>query len=228
MNNSFNKDSKAHRFFYRDLALDLQDVSKKLKDEYAKIENGTLQGVSPVEDKDPFAYSKSYSTQKYKEYNLLQMYYPFAHEIYSTIQSMLLEACEYYGVDYNSEQWVAQSWFNIHSKTKGGRLGWHDHQQGLDDVPAFHGYFCVNAEPSDTLYMIDGSVVPNKNKNNRAILSAVGYPHAVAPWEWDEERITIAYDVIPLRTLIEEKYLAVDKQSNNMVLDQHYVPLPRI
>jgi hypothetical protein len=180
-----------------------------------------------VSNTDAFAYTKSVSTQKYKEYNVFQMYHGFAHTLYSAVVEMVKEACQHYGIDYQSEQWMAQSWFNINSKSAGGRLDWHDHQVKEFGVPSFHGYFCVNAEPSQTLYLINNTVVPNNNKNNRALLSLTGYPHAVAPWEWDEDRITIAYDVIPLRTLSEEKFLTIDRQNGNMVLEQHYVPLPK-
>ena len=71
-------------------------------------------------------------------------------------------------------------------------------------APWFHGYYCVNAEPSSTFYQINGdesNVFENINKNNRAILSETGHPHGRDDWFQEKPRITIAYDISPL-TLI--------------------------
>jgi hypothetical protein len=150
------------------------------------------------------------------------------HELYSAVVDMTREACKYYEIDYNSEQWVAQAWFNINSTAKGGKLDWHDHLDPNFKVPAFHGYYSVNAEPSQTHYMIDDQEKINHNKNNRAILSLIGYPHAMGDWAWEGERITIAYDVLPMRILTQEAFLDADLQDHEDFWEQHYFPLPKI
>jgi hypothetical protein len=64
--------------------------------------------------------------------------------------------------------------------------------------PDFHGYYCVNAEPSVTFYLIDKvTEFENININNRAVVSETGHPHAPDNWYSREPRITIAYDIIP-------------------------------
>jgi hypothetical protein len=65
-------------------------------------------------------------------------------------------------------------------------------------APIFHGYYCVNAEPSITYYKINGNdLFENHNKNNRAIVSETGHPHGRDDWYEDKPRITIAYDIAP-------------------------------
>ena len=225
----FDKDSKPQKFFTRDLDLDLNKVTDTLKFEYERIAKCEMRGIAPHSDNlDIFTYSKSLSTQKSREYNAFQMYYPFMHELYSAVVDMTREACKYYEIDYNSEQWVAQAWFNINSTAKGGKLDWHDHLDPNHKVPAFHGYYCVNAEPSQTHYMINNEEKINYNKNNRAILSLIGYPHAMGDWDWEGERITIAYDVLPMRILTQEAFLDANLQDHEDFWEQHYFPLPKI
>ena len=226
---NFDKNSKPQKFFDRYLDNDLDYATQQLKHEYERIANLEMYGIQPHDDgKDIFTYSKSLSTHKSREYNAFQMYYPFMHELFSAVVDMTREACEYYEIDYNSEQWMAQAWFNINSNEKGAKLEWHDHLDPEMKVPAFHGYYSVNAEPSNTHYMVNDQVKINENKNNRAILSMVGYQHAQAPWEWPGERITIAYDVIPLKIIEQEKWYEADIEKHEGFWEQHYFPLPKI
>ena len=70
---------------------------------------------------------------------------------------------------------------------------------GGEGSPVFHGYYCINAEPSKTFYNINrsGQIFENINKNNRAILSETGHPHGRDDWFEEKPRVTIAYDVTP-------------------------------
>ena len=106
---------------------------------------------------------------------------------------------------------MLQGWFNI-NYTKKGKLDWHDHGPG--GAPYFHGYYCVKAEPSSTYYNVFEKQVENKNFDNRAILSEMGHPHAMADWDWDGPRVTIAYDLLPLDVLLK---LGQDSE-------QHWIP----
>ena len=127
---------------------------------------------------------------------------------------MTKEACNYYGIDFYEQQYMIQGWFNINYNKK-GKLDWHDH--GPTGAPNFHGYYCVNAEPSITHYKIDGiHEVENINKNNRAILSEMTHPHAMADWDWDGPRITVAYDLLPLQEV---------KKVFSLHDEQHWIPL---
>jgi len=111
----FDKNSKPQKFFYRDLNIDLKETTKTLELEYDRILNGKMRGVKKFDFINPeneiFKDSNSISTIKSREYNAFQMYYPFMHELYSSVVDMTREACSYYEVDYNSQQFVCQAWF---------------------------------------------------------------------------------------------------------------------
>lgn len=192
--------NKPHKFFDRMLNNDVVKLSKFLKNEYLKIEKAELKGISPINEKeDIWIESGSVSTVKWKEYNVFQFYSDEIYDLLLGIKDATLEACEYYGLDFYKEKYHVQGWFNINKKDY-GKLDWHDH--GGPWAPWFHGYYCVNAEPSVTYYKIDNDdnqVVENVNLNNRLIVSEMGHPHAQADWSWDGDRITIAYDIVPMR-----------------------------
>jgi len=68
----------------------------------------------------------------------------------------------------------------------------------------FHGYYCVNAEPSITYYKdVDNKIFDQINKNNTLIVAKNGFPHSPGEWNQDTHRITIAYNILPLSVLIE-------------------------
>jgi len=225
---NFDKNKKPQKFFERFLDTDLEYAANRIKLEEQRIINREMIGITPHDDgKDIFTYSKSVGTSKSREYNAFQMYYPFMHDLLSAVADMVKEACEYYEIDYNSEQWMVASWFNVNSTEKGGKLDWHDHIDTNMKVPAFHGYYSINAEPSQTDYDINGEIKINENKNNRAVLSMVGFQHAQGPWEWPGERITIAYDVMPLKIMLQEDFLAADLEPHETFWEQHYFPLPK-
>lgn len=232
--NQYNLHRYPHKFFYKDLDLNLKEITNVLKFEYNRIKKAEMHGVKPFDDLNPdneiFKESQSISTIKSREYNAFQMYYPFMHDLYSEVFNLVLEACEYYNVDYNSEQWICQAWFNINNKTNGGKLDWHDHiaDHHKNKYLAFHGYYSVNAEPSITNYKVNNDIVKNINKNNRVLLSAVGFPHAMEDWNWDDDRITIAYDVVPLKYYSQLEFLNSDMKKYESFWEQHYFPLPKL
>jgi hypothetical protein len=197
-----------HKFFERFIDNDLEDLVNFLQFQYKRIENGEMiKGSKNTET--PWDSSNSETTIQWNKYNAFQFYHPSIHKLVSSVKSMTIEACDYYGVNYEEQQFMTQSWFNI-NYTKKGKLDWHDHGGG--GAPFFHGYYCVNSEPSTTHYKVFDKEVENINKNNRAILSETGHPHAMADWDWDGPRITIAYDVAPLRNIINAP-------------EQHWIPL---
>jgi hypothetical protein len=74
----------------------------------------------------------------------------------------------------------------------------------------------VSAEPSETHYIVTNQEKKiNHNKNNNAILSEMGHPHAMADWNWEGPRITVAYDVLPMAHLIP----------GGPEQEQHWIPL---
>jgi len=70
-----------------------------------------------------------------------------------------------------------------------------DNERG---IPDFHGYYCINAEPSVTIYKLEsGELFQNINKNNRAILSETGLLHGRGYWKENSKRITLGYSIQP-------------------------------
>ena len=115
------------------------------------------------------------------------------------------EACEYYGIDYDTSDYMINGWFNVDYGSAYGNNpynpehpeNFHDHMEGVG-APTFHGYYCVSAEPSSTFYLIDRVThFENINKNNRLVLSETGHPHNIGNWSWEGPRITVAYDIAP-------------------------------
>jgi hypothetical protein len=203
---------KPHKFFERFLNNDLDILSQELSERYKKIEQVELEGITPVTKDDFWTESGSVSTVKWREYNVFQFHSVGLFNLYKSISEMAKEACEYYELDFDKEKFMVQGWFNINYNKK-GKLNWHDH--GHSGAPNFHGYYCVKAEPSTTYYKVFGKDIINKNIDNRAIFSEMGHPHAQGDWSWDGPRITVAYDVVPLR----------DLQQLGMEHEQHWIPL---
>jgi hypothetical protein len=200
---------KPHKFFEKYLDNDLEKLSKELQIRYDFIDKN--KNITP---NDIWKASNSVSTIKWREYNVFQFHIDEIYNLYSAVSDLTKEACEYYGIDFYEQQYMIQGWFNINYNKK-GKLDWHDH--GPNGAPNFHGYYCVNAEPSITYYKIDGvHEVENINKNNRAILSEMTHPHAMADWDWDGPRITVAYDLLPLQEV---------KKVFSLHDEQHWIPL---
>lgn len=209
---SVSQSKQPHKFFERFLDNDLAKLAKELDTRYQKIERAEVLGVTEVKDDEIWKSSNSVSTMKWREYNVFQFHIEGIHSLYKNVSSMVREACDYYGLDFDSQQFMVQGWFNINYAKK-GKLDWHDH--GPFGAPNFHGYYCVKAEPSVTYYKVFDKETVNHNIDNRAVLSEMGHPHAQADWDWEGPRITVAYDIIPLK----------DLQKFGMHQEQHWIPL---
>lgn len=140
--------------------------------------------------------------------NVLGQYSPLAFDLLKVIKELVIEACEYYEIDFEKERYYLHSWLNY---AKGPRVV-HDDQIKLDDhgwrPKHFHGYYAINAEPSTTFYELDepyeghpSGYYPLENKNGRVLLSINGYQHGVGSWPKEEPRITLAYNIMPLSDL---------------------------
>jgi hypothetical protein len=210
---SISQSTQPHKFFEAFLNNDLAQLSSELIDRYKKIQKAEVLGVTELKENEVWKESNSVSTMKWREYNVFQFHIPGIRSLYDAISKMTKEACSHYGVDFEKEQFMLQGWFNI-NEANNGKLDWHDHGPG--GAPLFHGYYSVSAEPSETHYIVFDKEVKNINKNNRAILSEMGHPHAMGDWSWDGPRITVAYDVLPLRHL---------QSPGGMTQEQHWVPL---
>lgn len=147
-------------------------------------------------------------------YNIFTFINPGIYKLYKSLRLLMNDVCNYYEIDFESHQYLIHGWFNLDHKTPNqGQFGgvnplkheehFHDHMEGVG-APVFHGYYCVEAEPSSTFYRInrdENNIFENINKNNRAIISETGHPHGRDDWFQDEPRITIAYDIVPYNML---------------------------
>lgn len=204
---SYSQTEIPHKFFERNLDNDLEKLTKFLQYQYKKIESGEI--LKGTAQNSEWVESNSASTINWNRFNVFQFYSKEIHDLYSSLKDMTQEACEYYNIDFKESRYMVQGWFNI-NYSHSGKLDWHDHH--TQGIPTFHGYYCVNAEPSVTHYKIFNKDFVNINKNNRAILSETGHPHAMGDWDWEGPRITIAYDVVPLSEITRQ-------------WEQHWIPL---
>jgi hypothetical protein len=210
---SISKSKQPHKFFERFLDNDLGQLARELQVRYDLIEQAKVAGVTPVSDNELWKSSNSISTMKWQQYNVFQFHIPGVRRLYDAVSEMVKEACDYYEIDFTEQQFMLQGWFNI-NHAHNGKLDWHEH--GPSGAPNFHGYYCVSAEPSETHYITTNQERKvNVNKNNRAVLSEMGHPHAMGDWDWDGPRITVAYDVMPF----------TDIMHHGIGQEQHWVPL---
>lgn len=194
-----------HKFFERQLTNDLDSLYDFLDDISDKIVDENLLNV-PDSVLVKFNKVNGAPTQLGTYYNVFSFDHPGIASLKDALKSMVAEAAEYYSVSPETKFYLT-GWFNLDFPTVDKNFGvnplrdsrfFHDHMNG-EGAPVFHGYYCVNAEPSVTYYDIDktGNIFENVNKNNRAILSETGHPHGRDDWFEDKPRITIAYDITP-------------------------------
>lgn len=194
----------SHKFFEKILENDTDDLYKFLEDTLGDLLNGKINNVSK-EILSKFNKYNGAPTQLGMYYNVFNLNHPGIKNLQSSLKELIKEACQYYGHDYESMDYMIHGWFNYDPKTEGGSgvnplnndKFFHDHMGG-EGAPVYHGYYCVYAEPSITFYKINGETIfENHNVNNRAIVSETGHPHGRDDWFDNKPRITIAYDICP-------------------------------
>lgn len=208
---STSKTNKDQKFFERFLDNDLDELYSYLSSLYEQIENEKVYSLNKVFDgnsfvdldRDSIHPADSLSSITYANYNIFKFEHPAIRKLAKAVKNMAQEACEYYGIDFDQQNYYLHGWFNLYKnpiseefieKNKDD-LGWHEHAGS--GAPYFHGYYSVYAEPSKTFYRVFEDDVEVDNKNNRAILSETGHPHAMGSWNLEKPRITIAYDIMP-------------------------------
>ena len=124
--------AKPHKFFERYLDNDLEKLAAFLQEKYKLIQQVELKGIEGVKEDEAWLDSGSLSTVKWREYNVFQFYSPEIYKIFKTLSEVTREACDYYGVDFDSQQYMVQGWFNInHSDV--GKLNWHDQNENKNN-----------------------------------------------------------------------------------------------
>lgn len=178
-------------------------------------------------DQDPetdYNLKSTLSTKLYKNYNVLLYPLPGFHELYWGIQNSFHSAIsDLVGVTHR--QYYITSWVNVYQK--GEYIDWHSHGPPRNSEHQFpqeyhklfwHGFYCVDTEPSCTMYKHKDSEkeIIVESKTNRLILGpAENNMHRSSEWK-DESRprITIAFDIISSlylqRSTIYAEYTNID------------------
>lgn len=200
---------KEHKFFDAYLDNDLDSLFDYLSLQQEKLLLNELVNI-PEEVVSQYNKENGPTTQLGRYYNVFNFDNVNIHNLKNALNLLTKEACEYYNIDFEKSEFMIHGWYNLDGKTNKVVIDsghgvnplknenfFHDHAEGLG-APIFHGYYCVNAEPSITYYKINGTeLFENHNKNNRAIVSETGHPHGRDDWYEDKPRITIAYDIAP-------------------------------
>lgn len=140
----------------------------------------------------------SFTTANFYYYNIFSYHTPELNRLLKNLKISIYPVLE-------SKEYVFQSWVNIYRKNE--FIDWHSHDwEG--SKKSYHGYFCVDVEPSITSYIIPGGFnIDVQNKNGMLIFGkSAGDAHKTTEWKYDIPRITIAFDIIPLDIYTREKY----------------------
>tara|TARA_B110000503_G_scaffold1165_1_gene1515 strand:+ start:1948 stop:2607 length:660 start_codon:yes stop_codon:yes gene_type:complete len=199
---------KEHKFFTKDLDLDLDSVFEYVE----KLNESMLEGKFPNISKELAAErneSNGMATSLSTHYNIFTMPNGEIYDLYIALRETTIKACDYYGIDFKKAKFQISGWFNYdqidnYNEPPDEERFFHEHYGGKG-FPDFHGYYSVKSEPSNTLYRVDDKeeITYVKNKNNRLILSETGHPHTRGSWKGPGNRVTIAYDIIPLKAILE-------------------------
>lgn len=127
----------------------------------------------------------------FRSYNLLGFPRPVFHRVYEHIRALFREATA------RTDPWFVHCWLT--SYEPGTFLDWHHHGH----PPAHHGYLCIDAEPSQTIYRRDDGteLVAIENRNARLIISPCNYDHKTSLWSQDRLRLSLAFDLVPASML---------------------------
>lgn len=204
MLNSDQLNKQPHKFFEVFLDNDLDDFYTFLLNEEQKMFNGEIKGISKSDGKK--YYEKGMTTRFSNFYNLFKYDYKQIINLNNALLQLTQTACDYYNINFNEQNYLIKGWFNCDPKDFGEndvpKESFNKNMTFQDDnesgIPDFHGYYCINAEPSVTIYKLEsGELFQNVNKNNRAILSETGLLHGRGYWKENSKRITLGYSIQP-------------------------------
>jgi len=191
--------------YVKKLNIDLFEMKLAVDAMYDFIKDSFVPG------KDDYSGQSTMTTQLYTQYNLLM--YPYApfHELYLGIRDTFHSMNK-----LNTSHNFLQCWLNYYRE--GEFIDWHYHWP--PENKSWHGFYCVDCEPSHTTYRIPGTnkEVDIESKNNNLVLSkSNGDMHRSWPWPYsDRPRITVAFDIVPADSLtINQKFGSIN----------HWVPI---
>ncbi len=173
------------------LNLDLAEIKNscyRMKDIIDQHFGGKISSSEYAEDEGKLAPT---TTKVFEHYNLLMYGFEGFHSLYFEIQKL------FHQVNPTDKKYYIQCWLNIYEQ--GSFVDWHDHYPAKAD--SWHGFFCVDCEPSNTTYQLPNlsTSIDIVSENNLLVISkSNGDRHRTWPWEYsDRDRITIAFDIVP-------------------------------
>jgi hypothetical protein len=143
------------------------------------------------ENKKDYNGQSTMTTQLFSSYNLLMYPLPGFHELFFGIRDTFLK-----NYPECNDHYYLQSWVNFYQK--GDFIDWHWHWP--DDANAYHGFYCVDTEPSHTSYVHEDHDIQFDipSKDDQVVMSkSYRERHRTWPWTEDRPRITIAFDIVP-------------------------------
>lgn len=144
-----------------------------------------------VSDHSDYSGQSTMTTKLYSKYNLLMYPFPPFHDLYRNIQETFHEL-NGNDTSYN----YIQCWLNYYREDE--FIDWHGHWPS--EMKTWHGFFCVDCEPSHTTYRLYNNEkdINVESKNNQLVISrSDGDQHRTWPWPYaDRPRITIAFDIV--------------------------------
>ena len=151
-----------------------------------------------------FNFGNKSSTELYRYYNCIGLlsgskeYYKMFKDIFKKIREF----------SQTEEPLWFQCWLNLHKKNE--LLKWHNHVDSL-----FHGY--ISIDPKNTETVFENHTIKNKT-GNVYIGHSYKYHKVICKNNYEDERITIAFDVVNEDTLKEtyKKYGEVDINTSYM------------
>ena len=131
------------------------------------------------------------TTKLHDQYNLFTYALEGFHPLYFKIQEL------FWQTNTARHEYYIQCWLNLYKQ--GNFVNWHDHYPS--NLNAWHGFYCVDCEPSKTSYRLPNikDTIDINSENDLLVISkSDGDCHRTWPWQFpDRDRITIAFDIVP-------------------------------
>lgn len=138
--------------------------------------------------------------------NFLMYPLPEIHSLYWTIHQIFHDCqLKEYGKSLDKDYFI-QCWANVFYENR--NFTWHTHTKNTPY--SWHGFFCINAEPSVTSYRFrennsEVKILDLPCKNNSITIGLSHYEHRTYAWEDDNNpRITIGFDIVPAKAILKK------------------------
>ena len=173
------------------LNLDLVEMKNSCYKMKGVIDKNFREKILEVEYAEDEGKLTPLTTQGFEHYNLLMYGFDGFHSLYFEIQKLFRQ------VNQIDDNYYIQCWLNIYEKDN--FVDWHNHYP--PKCNSWHGFFCVDCEPSKTTYQLPdmADTIDITSENNLLVLSkSNGDRHRTWPWEYaGRDRITVAFDIVP-------------------------------